>query len=69
MKTLLQLIITIGTFALMWVIATDIGIDLVRVLWNSDMKFEAVLTGLLAWDCVVSFFLKLFMRISNRMEV
>lgn len=69
MKALLQLIITIGTFALMWIIATDIGIDLVRLLWNSDMKWQAFLVGFLAWDCVVSFFSKLFINLANRMEV
>lgn len=68
MKTFIKWIITVGTFMLLWFIAKDIGIDLVVLLWNVDMKFEALLVAFLAWDCVLGFFLKLFINIVRLIE-
>lgn len=68
MKNLINWIIAVCTLVTLWFIATDIGIDLVGLLWRTDMKFEALLVGFLAWDCVLGFFLKLFINIAQRIE-
>lgn len=68
MKNLIKWIIAVCTLVTLWFIATDIGIDLVGLLWRTDMKFEALLVGFLAWDFVLGFFLKLFVSVAQDIE-
>lgn len=68
MKNLINWIIAVCTLITLWFIAKDIGIDLVGLLWRTGMRFEALLVGLLAWDCVLGFFLKVFIKTAQHIE-
>ena len=37
-----------------WIIGSRIGVDLLVVLWNAGMQFEAIVTGLIVWEWLIS---------------
>lgn len=37
-----------------YIIGSRVGVDLIQVLWNAGMQWEAVVTGLIVWEWLIS---------------
>lgn len=67
MKEVIKLIITTLLLVLyvlgLWVIGSRVGVDLLVVLWNAGMQWEAIVVGLIVWDWLIVAVLKLTLGI------
>lgn len=37
-----------------YIIGSRVGVDLIQVLWNAGMQWEAVVTGFIVWEWLIS---------------
>lgn len=37
-----------------YIIGSRVGVDLIQVLWNAGMQWEAVVTGFIVWQWLIS---------------
>ena len=37
-----------------YIIGSRVGVDLIKVLWNEGMQWEAVVTGFIVWEWLIS---------------
>lgn len=62
MKEVIKLIINVLLLTLyivgLWVIGSRVGVDLLVVLWNAGMQWEAIVTGVIVWDWLIGAVLK-----------
>lgn len=42
-----------------YIIGSRVGVDLIKVLWNAGMQWEAAVTGFIVWDYLIGSALKL----------
>lgn len=43
----------------LWNIGSRVGVDLLVVLWNAGMQWEAIVTGVIVWDLLIGAVLRL----------
>ena len=41
-----------------YIIGSRVGVDLIQVLWNAGMQWEAVVTGFIVWEWLISSWLR-----------
>lgn len=62
MKEVIKLIINVLLLTLyivgLWVIGSRVGVDLLVVLWNAGMQWEAIVTGVIVWEWLIGAVLK-----------
>lgn len=67
MKDIMKVITYVLLLALyilgLWVIGSRVGVDLLVVLWNAGMQWEAIVVGFIVWDWVIGAVLKLTLGI------
>ena len=63
MKEAIKFIINVLLLTLyivgVYIIGSRVGVDLIQVLWNAGMQWEAAVTGFIVWDCLIGSVLKL----------
>lgn len=63
MKDVIKFIINVLLLVLyivgLYVIGSRIGVDLLQVLWNAGMQWEAIITGVIVWEWLIVAVLKL----------
>lgn len=37
-----------------YIIGSRVGVDLIQVLWNAGMQLEAIVTGFIVWEWLIS---------------
>ena len=37
-----------------YIIGSRVGVDLIQALWNAGMQWEAVVTGFIVWEWLIS---------------
>lgn len=37
-----------------YIIGSRVGVDLIQLLWNAGMQWEAVVTGFIVWEWLIS---------------
>lgn len=37
-----------------YIIGSRVGVDLIKVLWNEGMQWEAAITGFIVWEWLIS---------------
>lgn len=42
-----------------YIIGSRVGVDLIKVLWNAGMQWEAAVTGFIVWEWLIGSVLKL----------
>lgn len=67
MKEVIKFIINVLLFALysvgLYVIGSRVGVDLLVVLWNAGMQWEACVVGFIVWDWLITAVLNLILAI------
>lgn len=67
MKEVIKLIINLLLLTLyvvgLYVIGSRVGVDLLVVLWNAGMQWEACVVGFIVWDWLITAVLKLILAI------
>lgn len=67
MKEVIKLIINLLLLALyvvgLYVIGSRVGVDLLVVLWNAGMQWEACVVGFIVWDWLITAVLNLILAI------
>lgn len=58
MKEAIKFIINVLLLTLyivgVYIIGSRVGVDLIQVLWNAGMQWEAVVTGFIVWEWLIS---------------
>lgn len=47
----------------LWVIGSRVGVELLVVLWNAGMQWEACVVGFIVWDWLITAVLNLILAI------
>lgn len=72
MKEVIKFIINVLLLGLyivgLWVIGSRIGVDLLVVLWNAGMQWEAIVAGVIIWDWLIGAILKITLGIIKEIE-
>lgn len=72
MKEVIKFIINVLLLGLyivgLWVIGSRIGVDLLVVLWNAGMQWEACVVGFIVWEWLIVTVLKLTHAILKAIE-
>lgn len=72
MKEVIKFIINVLLLGLyivgLWVIGSRIGVDLLVVLWNAGMQWEAIVAGVIIWDWLIGAILKITLGIIKAIE-
>lgn len=67
MKEVIKALINVSLLTLyivgLYVIGSRVGVDLLVVLWNAGMQWEAIITGVIVWDWLIGAVLKLTLGI------
>lgn len=67
MKEVIKLIINLLLLAIsvvgLYVIGSRVGVDLLVVLWNAGMQWEACVVGFIVWDWLITAVLNLILGI------
>lgn len=67
MKEAIKLIINVLLYVLsivgLYVIGLRVGVDLLVVLWNAGMQWEACVVGFIVWDWLITEGLKLILAL------
>lgn len=72
MKEVIKFIINVLLLGLyivgLWVIGSRVGVDLLVVLWNAGMQWEAIVAGVIIWDWLITAVLKITLGIIKAIE-
>lgn len=52
----------------LWIIGSRVGVDLLVVLWNAGMQWEAIVAGVIIWDWLIGAILKITLGIIKAIE-
>lgn len=52
----------------LWIIGSRVGVDLLVLLWNAGMQWEAIVAGVIIWDWLITAVLKITLGIIKAIE-
>lgn len=72
MKEFIKFIVNVLLLTLyilgLWVIGSRVGVDLLVVLWNAGMQWEAIIVGFIVWEWLIVAVLKLTLAILKAIQ-